>query len=104
MSLPTPVLYAGCTRQKVPGEANASALPKGCFNQGRRGVAPVSRLRCGGNRQRRLLNMGKLQPEKLPPSRGVFLLSQRYLVAVYLILQVHSCPLVLCNASNPKIP
>jgi len=48
--------------------------------------------------------MGKLQPEKLPPSRGVFLLSQRYLVAVYLILQVHSCPLVLCNASNPKIP
>lgn len=99
-----PVLYAGCTRQKVPAEANASAVPKRCFDQGRRGFAPVSCLRCGGNRQMRLVNVGELQPEKPAPRRSTFLLSQRYFVAFYLIPQVHSCPLVLCNASIPKIP
>lgn len=71
--------------------ANASVLPKGCFNQGSRGVAPISHLRCGCNKQR-FVTMGELQPEKPVLRRGMFLLSQKYIVAFYLILQAHSHP------------
>lgn len=48
--------------------------------------------------------MGELQPEKPVPGKGMFLLSQGHFVAFYLILQVHSCPRMLCRASIPRIP
>lgn len=44
--------------------------------------------------------MAELQTEKPVPKRGMFLLSQGYYVAFYLILQVHLCPLVLCHPQN----